>query len=433
MAAFVGLLKTNSNYRYTWIGQIVSEIGDHFNTIAVFSLILSHTNSGLAVAGVMLARAIPMLLAGPLAGVALDRFDRRHLMIASDLVRGVIACLFVLAIAPGRTWLIYVLSAALMAASPFFTSGRASILPAIASKAELHTANSMTQTTQWTNTAIGSFLGGFSAMTLGYEAAFLLNALSFFVSAVCIGRLRVDGGGFAARRNALDETKVVKPWQDYKEGLRYIRSIPLLFALFMVSVGWASGGGAAQILFPIFGERVFHRGPLGIGQLWGAAGLGRVCGGIFAHWLMPRLSFPQYKRTIAIAYLVHGSAYVCFALAPWYGLALLMIAASRAAVAVSSVMNFTQLLRIVEDPFRGRVFATMETLTWGVMMVSMTAAGWGTDYTNPRVIGACAGILSSLTAIYFRWADVTGRLPAPVIPGHEIPGEEVEIHGDPSG
>ena len=429
MAGFTALLRTNQNYRYTWMGQVVSEVGDHFNTIAVFSLILAQTNSGLAVAGVMLSRAIPMLLAGPLAGVSLDRFNRRQLMIWSDLVRAVLAGLFVFGVPVGRSWIIYVLSALMMAASPFFTSGRASILPAIATKDELHTANSMTQTTQWTTTAIGSFLGGFSAEMLGYEIAFFLNALSFLFSALCISKLRVPEGAFVAKRNSLDETKVVKPWQDYKDGLKYMRSIPLLAGLGFVSVGWASGGGAAQILFPLVGERVFHRGAMGTGQLWSSAGFGLVVGGVFAHRLMPRLNFAQYKKTISLAYIVHGASYVCFALSEPYWLALLMIGLSRAAVAVSSVMNFTQILRIVQDEFRGRVFATLETLTWGVMMLSMTAAGLASDHVNTRWIGVASGVLSSTTAIFWYWGDVTGRLPEPVSGGGE---EDVEVHGDPN-
>jgi MFS family permease len=429
MAGFAALLRTNQNYRYTWMGQVVSEVGDHFNTIAVFSLILAQTNSGLAVAGVMLSRAIPMLLAGPLAGVSLDRFNRRQLMIWSDLVRAVLAGLFVLGVPAGRSWIIYVLSALMMAASPFFTSGRASILPAIATKDELHTANSMTQTTQWTTTAIGSFLGGFSAEVMGYEIAFFLNAVSFLFSALCISKLRVPEGAFVAKRNSLDETKVVKPWKDYKDGLKYMRSIPLLAGLGFVSVGWASGGGAAQILFPLFGDRVFHRGAMGTGQLWGSAGLGLVVGGILAHRLMPRLNFAQYKKTISLAYLVHGASYVCFAISEPYWLALLMIGLSRAAVAVSSVMNFTQILRIVQDEFRGRVFATLETLTWGVMMLSMTAAGLASDHVNTRWIGVASGVLSGTTALFWYWGDATGRLPEPVSGGGE---EDVEVHGDPN-
>ena len=109
-----------------------------------------------------------------------------------------------------------------------------------------------------------------------------------------------------------------------------------------------------------------------------------------------------------------------------------MIGLSRAAVAVSSVMNFTQILRIVADEFRGRVFATLETLTWGVMMLSMTAAGLASDHVEIRWIGVASGLLSSTTAFFWYWGDVTGRLPQPAAIAHEIPGEEVEVHGDPN-
>src|SRR6187549_2044407 len=142
MPGFVALLRQNHNYRSAWTGQVVSEIGDHFNNIAVFSLALATTRSGLVVSGVMLARAIPAVLAGPLAGVVLDRLDRRAVMITSDLVRAVLAVLFVLTVHQPKPWLLYVLSGLLMFASPFFTAGRAAILPRIATDEQLHTANS---------------------------------------------------------------------------------------------------------------------------------------------------------------------------------------------------------------------------------------------------------------------------------------------------
>src|SRR5437879_13242214 len=89
------LLSRNRNYRYAWTGQGVSEIGDHFNNIAVFSLALATTKSGLVVSGVMLSRAIPAVLAGPIAGVLLDRLNRKHVMIASDLIRAGVALGFI--------------------------------------------------------------------------------------------------------------------------------------------------------------------------------------------------------------------------------------------------------------------------------------------------------------------------------------------------
>ncbi len=429
MAGFVQLLRRNRNYRYTWTGQIVSEIGDNFNNIAVFGLAMAKTGSGMVVTGVMLSRAIPMMMAGPLAGVLLDRMDRKRIMIVSDLFRAVIAIGFVLTVVRPETWWLFVLSGLLMFASPFFTSGRASILPTIASKDELHTANSLTQATQWTSVTIGSFLGGTMVMQFGYEVAFLFNALSFVISALCISQLRVAEGGFRPQRNDLGEDKIMQPWREYKQGLSYIRCSPLILGIGLISVGWATGGGAAQILFSLFGEGVFHRGASGIGIIWGCAGIGLIAGGIIGHLLGKRLSFGGYKVAVSVCYLIHGGSYVMFSQMKYFGAALFFIGLSRAAVAVSSVLNFSELLRHVSDSYRGRVFATIETFTWSVMMLSMTAAGAASQRYSPRAIGAVAGILSSMTAVFWGWANWTGRLPEPALSG--VNPEDVEVHGEP--
>jgi MFS family permease len=430
MASFLELLRANRNYRYTWTGQVVSEIGDHFNNIAVFSLALANTSSGLVVSGVMLSRAIPAVLAGPIAGVVLDRLDRKRVMIASDLIRAIVALCFILTVHQRGTWLLYVLSALLMFASPFFTSGRSAILPSITTPEELHTANSLTQTTQWTTLTIGTFLAGASVMQFGYRWAFVGNSLSFVFSAFCISRLFLPGKGFRPKRDALTEAEVVRPWHEYKEGLRYMRATPLIFGIALIGVGWATGGGAAQILFSIFGELVFHRGPAGIGIVWGCAGIGLLIGGILGHRLGDRVSFNGYKRAIVVCYIIHGGAYVLFSQMRNFYAALAFIALSRAAVAVSSVLNFSQLLRRVANEFRGRVFATMESMVWSTMMVSMMLAGIASQYYSPRLIGAIAGVLSSTTAIFWGWAHWTGRLPEP--PPEGVPPEEVEVHGEPT-
>jgi MFS family permease len=429
MSEFLQLLKTNRNYRYAWSGQVVSEIGDHFNNVAVFSLALANTRSGLVVTGIMLSRAIPAVMAGPVAGVILDRLDRKRIMIASDLIRAVVAIGFILAIPRSDTWLLYLLSALLMFASPFFTSGRSAILPTIANKEELHTANSLTQTTQWMTLTIGAFLGGTSITQFGYKWAFTFNALSFLFSAACVSRLRVEGGGFRAERTALAEDKVVRPWHEYTEGLRYMRASPLILGIALLGIGWASGGGAAQILFSLFGELVFNRGPAGIGYLWAAAGVGLLVGGAFAHWLGKRISFGAYKRTISICYVIHGGSYIIFSQMRDFQMALLFLAISRSAIAVSSVLNMSQLLRHVSNEFRGRVFATMETMQWSTMMLSMAGAGVASQTWSPRIIGVFSGLLSSSTAFFWLWSNWTGRLPEPARDGVEP--EEIEVHGDP--
>ncbi len=425
MSEFTRLLGRNGNYRWTWMGQIVSEMGDHFNNVAVLSLAMDETHSGTAVAAILLARAIPAIIVGPFAGVLLDRFDRRKIMITSDLVRGFVALGFILAIRYQIPWLLYLLSALLMIASPFFTAGRSAILPSIATDEELHTANSLTQTTGWMTLAIGAFLGGTTAAKFGYEVAFIFNSLSFFFSAFCISRLQSEKGHFRAADRNLNETKIARPWHEYREGLGYMLKSPLILGIGLIAVGWASGGGAAQVLFTLFSEMVFKRGPEGLGQLWGTAGIGLLIGGVIGNYLGKRLSFSAYKKTVFFCYLLHGGSYVVFSQMRSWHFALLFMAMSRASVAVSSVLNWSKLLKHVEDRFRGRVFSTIETMNWSTMMVSMLAAGVASQYFSIRLIGACSGLLSSSTAIFWGWANWSGRLPEPTITEDE---KSVEVH-----
>lgn len=432
MPGFFSLLESNRNYRFTWLGQIVSEVGDHFNNIAVLSLAVDMTHSGGVVAAVMLSRAIPAVLIGPFAGVFLDRFDRRKLMIASDLVRGFIAIGFIAALYYGQVWLLYVLSAGLMGASPFFTSGRSAILPTIATASELHTANSLTQTTGWLTLAIGAYFGGTTAARFGYQLAFILNSLSFFFSAFCIWQLRSPTGHFRGRgadAGSLNETKVARPFHEYREGLGYMIRSPLILGIGLIAVGWASGGGAAQVLFTLFSEIVFKKGAQGLGQLWGTAGVGLLVGGFIGNRLGRSIPFSVYKQTVFFCYLLHGGAYILFSQMRSWGWALFFMGLSRAAVAVSSVLNWSKLLTHVDNRFRGRVFSTVETMNWSTMMLSMLGAGTASQYFSVRAIGVASGLLSSSTALFWAWANWTGKLPEP---RESKEFEPVEIHGDPA-
>ena len=265
----------------------------------------------------------------------------------------------------------------------------------------------MTQTTSWASLTAGAFLGAVGAQ-YGFKVAFGFNALSFVISALCISQLKLPGGF----RPVADGTATAQRPASC--------SIATAFAT-CARRRWCSGspcsvsagrrgGGAAQILFSLFGEKVFNAGPMGIGVIWGFAGIGLLIGGSIAYWLGKRISFVQYKRTIAIAYVIHGGAYILFSQMPTLAWACVFILLSRAAIAVSSVLNFSQLLRHVEDRFRGRVFATLESLQWSTMMISMMAAGAATIAYSPRVIGAWAGVVSSMTAIFWTWANWSGRL-----------------------
>jgi MFS family permease len=412
---FWSLLRRNRNYRYAWLGQTVSEIGDHFNTIAVLSLALRMTGSGFTVGIVMLARILPALLAGPVAGVLLDRYDRRRVMIVSDLFRAVIALLHILLLTTPSPGLMYLLSALLMFASPFFNAGRSAILPKIAGQQDLHTANALTQTTAWLTLTIGTMMGGVSTAQFGYEWAFVANAVSFVISAWAVWRIRSEDGHFRPERPAA-ATAIAVRFQGAHEfmlSLRYMRTRPLILGIALTTVGWASGGGAAQVLFTLFGEVVYERGPAGVGLIWGFAGVGLVLGGLLGHRIGERLNFEGYKRTLTISFAVHGVSYILFAIMPTIWLSLIFITLSRVSMGLNNVLNRTILLQHVPDFLRGRVFTTVEMMMHATMMVSLGAASWASAVYPIRTIGVIAGALSASTAVFWAWADAAGKLREP--------------------
>jgi hypothetical protein len=162
---------------------------------------------------------------------------------------------------------------------------------------------------------------------------------------------------------------------------------------------------------------VFQRGVLGISMVWGCAGLGLAAGGFVANAWGERIDFRTYKWLISICYAAHGGCYVLFSISRNFAAALVFIAVSRFAVAISSILNFSQILHHVPDRYRGRVISTQESMAWAAMMVSMLAAGLASQSVDPRTIGVVAGILSSTTALFWGGANWRGWLPEPPLVG----------------
>ena len=133
--------------------------------------------------------------------------------------------------------------------------------------------------------------------------------------------------------------------------------------------------------------------------------------------------------TISVSHLLHGLSYIAFSQSPTIWIGMLFVALSRSGVGVENVLNQGQLLTHVDDAYRGRVYSTIETMTWGMMMISLSAAGLASDHVSPRVIGAWAGGLAVLTALLWTWTHVAGKLPEPPQTGFDP--DELEIRTQP--
>src|ERR1044071_3077807 len=278
------LLARNADFRRLWTGQVVSEVGDWLNNIAVLALAIQLAGAGrggLAGATYAIARHLPLFIFGPVAGVVVDRVSRRRVMIVADVARAVLALGFLLANRFGSLALIYFVGASLFSVSAFFNAAkRASIPNLVGATEELLAANSLSASTTAATIAVGSALGGVIATALGRDTVFVLNALTVLASAEMIRRIRRPVS--SEQRTVSSESKARQPstsistaqrspltayYRDFREGLRYVRRDPLLAAVFVVAGAWGLGNGTARALYSLFGASL---GEQAAGR-WGAS------------------------------------------------------------------------------------------------------------------------------------------------------------------
>src|ERR1700730_10543261 len=190
LASYGRLLRGNRNFRRLWLAQIVSEIGDWFYTLSIYTLLLQLTGHASSVALALVLQVLPQTPIGPTAGVVNDRLRRKQVMIAADLVRVVVVLAMLLVRSRSTVWLVYPLLLAETTMAAFFEPARRSVIPNIAAKGEVLIANTLSSATWSVNLLIGASVGGVVAAFFGRDAVFALNGLSFLVSAFLIGGMR---------------------------------------------------------------------------------------------------------------------------------------------------------------------------------------------------------------------------------------------------
>jgi MFS family permease len=254
LSNYLRLVRGNPNFRRLWVAQIVSENGDWFYTLAIYSLLLDLTGKASSIALALVLQVLPHTVLGPLSGVVNDRFSRRKIMIATDLLRMVIVACMLLVRSRGSVWVIYPLLFLETVMVAFFEPARSAVIPNIVPESDVIVANTLSSATWSFDLAIGSVLGGIVAAWLGRDAVFVLNALSFAVSAWLISRMHfVESHADEANRHPEDQGA---GWSSVRAGFKYIAQDPKLAALVSLKAG-VSILGASWVLLPVMGERVF--------------------------------------------------------------------------------------------------------------------------------------------------------------------------------
>ena len=385
VAALLALIRGNRNFRLLWFGQIVSQLGDWFNVVALYALLFELTGSATAVAGMMVMQLLPVALVGPVSGVVVDRFDRRRIMIAADVVRGTAVLGLLLVRSPDAAWLAYVVTGVMVACSGFFEPARSATVPAIVPRDRLVAANAISTGTWSAMLAIGASLGGGVTVMLGRDAAFVINSLSFFASALFLLQMRVPARD-AMVRAALGLRGVI-------DGLSYMRRHHDVARIALIKGGWALVGGAL-LLLTVFGDRIFRVGDssdAGLGILFAARGIGAFAGSLVVSLIAAKQG--DLIRLIAPAYVIAGSCYAALAVVPTIWLAAAVVVAAHIFGSILWVSSNVLLQMKVPDEFRGRVFAA-ELIVMALVQSAVaytTAVALDRGQADPRSLAAVVG------------------------------------------
>lgn len=411
MNAYLALIRQRPQYRSLWLAQVVSLLGDWFNTIATVILVNRYTDSATAISILFLARGLPPFLFGPLAGVIADRFNRKFILIISDVLRAFIVLGLLFVTSADHVPLVYLLTALQFMVSAFFEPARAAILPSLVEDNELITANTLSSATWSTVLAFGAAIGGLTANIFGIQVAIVIDALTYLVSAFLIMQIT-----FIAHSEDDEVLHAGTGWTDFVEGFKYIKDRPKV-GVFTFVKGLAQFG-SVDIMFALYAERVFvigEDGAITLGILYTFFGIGSVLGPVVANMLGDG-SERFLRQWIWIGFLLLALGWFGFSGAPFLVFAAIAILLRGMGGAINWTYSSVILQLKIPDKFLGRVFS----LDFSIFTMGYAFSVWITGFLvdsldlNPRELSFWVAILSLLPVIFWtfvlRWQRETPPL-----------------------
>lgn len=389
------------DYRYLWFAQILSDFGDNLTFLTLLILIQRLTGSTVALAGLMVAITLPTLVFGTLAGVYVDRIDRKKAMLVSDLLRAIVVLGFLFVRSEELIPFIYLIGFVQASIGTVFNPARAAFLPAVVGTERLLAANSVSQTSRIVFNLLGTGAAGIlAAVAPTLAPAFIIDSATFFVSFLLIGRIRTSG--------IPEEPTESRIWAEMTAGFRVmIGSRPLRAVMVALSVTML-GLGAVNVLFV-----PFLIDDLSVSEAFlGAVEASQVAGLVVSGTVVALLATKLRPSTLVSAGLLGVGVFVAGisgATAVWHIMVMLFFVGLSVGPVQAGANTLSQTL--IEDSMRGRVGGALNTLVSGANVVSMGLAGLAAAAVGTRNVFLISGglvFLSGLLAfLLFRELRVT--------------------------
>lgn len=419
MDEYLDLLRRNHNFRNLWLGSVISQFGDWFNVIAAAEIITQLTDSGVALSYLFISRFLPLFLFSPIAGVLADKFDRKHIMVLSDALRGITVLGFLFIRDPSQIWFFYLLTITQFSLSALFTPARGAMLASVVEPRELVAANTLDSVTWSMMLALGAFAGGVFTAFFGANTAFLADSASFILSAYFISRIAISGHpsaapGFVGEGEAVPGQEMrLSPRFSFLDGFRYLLHEPFILGVALAKAGGSLVWGSINVLeityandlFPLLGAERFgihDPGTATLGLIYVSAGIGTGLGPLVLRRILgdsPRRM--MLGTTIGFIIMTSGVAWLSRvgALGPLLG------ATAVRTIGTGALWVFTSALlqTIVPDRFRGRVFSFEFAALTLTQSISALAGGRLLDAGNlsiQGVMGVSAAVAVGVTAMW---------------------------------
>jgi MFS family permease len=395
-----------------WLAQCVSLLGDWLTLIALAVVISGRSQgSGLAVSGLLLVQLVPTALVGPLSGVLADRFDRRRLLVVADVTRSVIVLLLIPAVASTRLWPVFLLATLHFSVATVFEPARTALVPRIVEAAELVAATTIA-TVSWSfMTAVGGAAAGGLLAVVGVRGAFVIDALSFVVSALLIASM-----GVPLAATARPAAEAGDP--GFREGLRYLAAHERTAAVLLVKV--MIGVALSDTFIVLYGTRVFPVGTGGsvsLGWLWACFGVGALLGPTLLN-LTNDGSVRRMRRLILVSSAGVSLGMLLLGTAPTLAFAGLAVVLRGMGGATSWTYSTVILQKVVPDRLLGRLIAIDQaTLTLTASAFALLW-GWLVDVTGLRAtvvtvaLTSLVPLLAWTLALPWMESELTSASPA---------------------
>jgi DHA3 family macrolide efflux protein-like MFS transporter len=388
-ASFAEVLR-NRNFLALWLGQAISQIGDSFTFLALLIMVNQLTGSTISMGMMMISLTLPQLVFSFLAGVIVDRLDRKKIMIFSDLLRGLLVLAFLTVRSAEQVYILYIVGFLVSTVSVFFWPARTAMIPRIVEgEAKLLSANALSQTTRVAAMLIGPALAGFLIAWLGASLAFVVDSLTYLVSAIAV--LTMTTGGETLDQERLG-TRMV--WQRFTEGFSYmLRHSTVLGIIVTVMVGLL-GIGAVEVLFVPFLQGEFGLGPEGLGFVQTTQGVGMLLGSVLIGNLAARF---RLTRIIAWSLALLGIAVAACGLVHQFVFILIAVFVAGLGLPPLNAALTTLMQITVPDEKLGRVGSVVDTCTTLSYLISMGGAAFLADAFGMRTVLVGAGITTALS------------------------------------